>query len=47
MEVLLGFPTFSRRCIGGRVEERPGGDRDIMEGSSSREREAGKGGLWS
>lgn len=47
MEDLLGLPAFSRRCIGGRVEERPGGDRDKIEGRSSRACEAGKGGLWS
>jgi hypothetical protein len=36
MEDFLGLPVFSRRCMGGKVEERPGGDLDSIEGSSSR-----------
>ncbi len=38
IEDFLGLPVFSRRCVGGRVEERPGGDLDNMEGRSSRRR---------
>lgn len=35
MEDFRGLAGLSRFCIGGSVDDRPGGERDIMEGSSS------------
>ena len=35
MDDLRGLVGLSRFCIGGRVEERPGGERDMIEGRSS------------
>lgn len=35
MEDFRGLAGLSRFCIGGSVDDRPGGERDIIEGSSS------------
>lgn len=35
MEDLRGRAGLSRRCMGGRVEDLPGGERDSMDGRSS------------
>ena len=44
IEDLRGLVALSRFCIGGKVDDRPGGDLDNMDGSSSRGLEGSNGG---
>ena len=45
MEDLRGLAGLSLLCMGGNVEDRPGGERAIIEGSRSRGRGEWNGGM--
>lgn len=47
MDDFRGLAGLSLLCIGGSVEDRPGGERAMMDGSSSRGRGDWKGGIVS
>lgn len=47
MEDFLGLVAFSRFWIGGNVDDRPGGDRERIEGNNSRGLEGSNGGKGS
>ena len=47
IEDFRGLAGLSRLCIGGRVEDLPGGERAIIEGSNSLGRGEWKGGMIS